>query len=102
MIGKRVEFCPSLWGGKDWPSAAYSQKTSLVYVPANENFCGGFTGEKVPLKPGELWLGTKPEDIGLTRDAPAPIISASCRRGIRRPARRSGRTTSRNRSCSAR
>ena len=27
VIGKRVEFCPSLWGGKDWPSAAYSQKT---------------------------------------------------------------------------
>jgi alcohol dehydrogenase (cytochrome c) len=64
-IGKRVEFCPSLWGGKDWPSAAYSQKTGFVYVPANENFCGGFTGEKVPLDPGKLWLGTKPEDIGL-------------------------------------
>jgi alcohol dehydrogenase (cytochrome c) len=54
-----------LWGGKDWPSAAYSQKTGLVYVPANENFCGGFTGEKVPLVAGKLWLGTKPEDIGL-------------------------------------
>ena len=65
-IGKRVEFCPSLWGGKDWPSAAYSQRTGLVYVPANENFCGGFTGEKVPLVAGQLWLGTKPEDIGLT------------------------------------
>jgi alcohol dehydrogenase (cytochrome c) len=38
----------------------------LVYVPANENFCGGFSGEKVPLVPGKLWLGTKPEDIGLT------------------------------------
>ena len=66
VIGKRVEFCPSLWGGKDWPSAAYSQKTGLVYVPANENFCGGFTGEKVPLVPGQLWLGTKVEDIGLS------------------------------------
>jgi alcohol dehydrogenase (cytochrome c) len=65
VLGKRVEFCPSLWGGKDWPSAAYSPNTKLVYVPANENFCGGFTGEKVPLKPGQLWLGTKPEDIGL-------------------------------------
>jgi alcohol dehydrogenase (cytochrome c) len=65
IVGKRVEFCPSLWGGKDWPSAAYSQKTRFVYVPANENFCGGFTGEKVPLVPGQLWLGTKPEDIGL-------------------------------------
>jgi alcohol dehydrogenase (cytochrome c) len=65
-VGKRVEFCPSLWGGKDWPSASYSVKTGLVYIPANENFCGGFTGEKVPLVPGQLWLGTKPEDIGLT------------------------------------
>jgi alcohol dehydrogenase (cytochrome c) len=65
-LGKRVEFCPSLWGGKDWPSAAYSQKTGLVYVPANENFCGGFTGEKLPLVPGQLWLGTKAEDIGLS------------------------------------
>jgi alcohol dehydrogenase (cytochrome c) len=37
----------------------------LVYVPANENFCGGFTGEKLPLVPGQLWLGTKAEDIGL-------------------------------------
>jgi alcohol dehydrogenase (cytochrome c) len=65
VMGKRVDFCPSLWGGKDWPSAAYSPKTRFVYVPANENFCGGFTGEKVPLVPGQLWLGTKPEDIGL-------------------------------------
>jgi alcohol dehydrogenase (cytochrome c) len=65
VIGKRVEFCPSLWGGKDWPSAAYSQKTRFVYIPANENFCGGFSGEKVPLVAGQLWLGTKPEDIGL-------------------------------------
>jgi alcohol dehydrogenase (cytochrome c) len=64
-LGKRIDFCPSLWGGKDWPSAAYSQQTHLVYVPANENFCGGFTGEKLPLVPGQLWLGTKPEDIGL-------------------------------------
>jgi len=45
VLGKRVEFCPSLWGGKHWPSAAYSPKTGLVYVPANENFCGEFTGE---------------------------------------------------------
>ena len=66
VLGKRIEFCPSLWGGKDWPSAAYSQKTHLVYVPAQEGFCGGFTGIKEPLVPGKLWLGTKPEDIGLT------------------------------------
>ena len=27
-LGKRIDFCPSLWGGKDWPSAAYSPKTN--------------------------------------------------------------------------
>ena len=102
VIGKKVEFCPSLWGGKDWPSAAYSPKTKLVYVPANENFCGGFTGEKEPLVPGQLWLGTKPEDIGLTVRAGADSYTANCRRGIRPPARRSGRTISRSRNCSAR
>src|SRR6266404_3366151 len=36
-----------------------------IVDPANKNFCGGFTGEKVPLVDGQLWLGTKPEDIGL-------------------------------------
>ncbi len=64
-LGKKVEFCPSLWGGKDWPSAAYSQNTKLVYVPANENFCGSVNGEKVPLVPGQLWLGAKPDDVVL-------------------------------------
>ena len=29
VLGKQVEFCPSLWGGKDWPSAAYSPKTEI-------------------------------------------------------------------------
>ena len=29
-LGKKIAFCPSLWGGKDWPSAAYSPKTRLV------------------------------------------------------------------------
>ncbi|HJY50665.1 MAG TPA: PQQ-binding-like beta-propeller repeat protein [Stellaceae bacterium] len=65
-LGKRIDFCPSLWGGKDWPSAAYSPKTRLVYVPAQNNFCGGFVGVKEPLEPGKLWLGTKEEDITLT------------------------------------
>jgi alcohol dehydrogenase (cytochrome c) len=66
ILGKRIEFCPSLWGGKDWPSAAYSAKTKLVYVPAQDGFCGGFSGIKEPLVPGKLWLGTNPDDIGLT------------------------------------
>ncbi len=34
--GKKADFCPSLWGGKDWPPVAYSPKTRLLYIPANE------------------------------------------------------------------
>jgi alcohol dehydrogenase (cytochrome c) len=65
VIGKKVEFAPSLWGGKDWPSAAYNEKTKLLYVPANENMVQSFKGEKVEHQPGQLWLGTKVEDIKL-------------------------------------
>jgi alcohol dehydrogenase (cytochrome c) len=43
--GKRAEFCPSLWGGKDWPPVAYSPKTRLLYVPANENLCDAIAGK---------------------------------------------------------
>ena len=25
--GRRVQFCPSLWGGKNWPPAAFSPQT---------------------------------------------------------------------------
>jgi alcohol dehydrogenase (cytochrome c) len=42
-IGKKADFCPSLWGGKDWPPVAYSPKTRLLYIPANENFCSTMT-----------------------------------------------------------
>jgi alcohol dehydrogenase (cytochrome c) len=65
-LGKKIAFCPSLWGGKDWPSAAYSPKTKLVYIPANENLCGEFEGEKTPLVEGQLWLGTDPNKLDLT------------------------------------
>src|SRR5215813_13648293 len=33
---KTAEFCPSLWGGKDWPPVAYSPQTRLLYIPAND------------------------------------------------------------------
>jgi len=55
--GHRTEFCPSLWGGKDWPPEAYSPQTGYLYIPANENLCSAFTGEKAKYRPGELYLG---------------------------------------------
>jgi alcohol dehydrogenase (cytochrome c) len=42
--GKMADFCPSLWGGKDWPPIAFSPKTRMIYIPANENLCGTSIG----------------------------------------------------------
>ena len=38
--GQITDFCPSLWGGKDWPAPAYNPGTRLLYIPANNNHCG--------------------------------------------------------------
>jgi alcohol dehydrogenase (cytochrome c) len=65
-LNKLVDFCPSLWGGKDWPPAAYSPRTKMMYIPANENLCGSLTGKKMDYVPGQLYLGAGLEDIGLS------------------------------------
>jgi len=65
--GKLVDFCPSLWGGKDWPPAAYNPKTKLVYIPSNDNHCGSLKSkQEEPTKPGQLYLGVEVKDIGLS------------------------------------
>jgi alcohol dehydrogenase (cytochrome c) len=64
-IGKTVSFCPSLWGGDDWPSESYSDQTHLLYIPAINNMCGEMEGVKKPLIPGQLWLGADPDSIKL-------------------------------------
>ena len=38
-IGKRVEFCPSFSGGRNWRPEAFSPQTGLLYVPAINNLC---------------------------------------------------------------
>jgi alcohol dehydrogenase (cytochrome c) len=55
--GKTAEFCPSLWGGKDWPPAAFSPQTRMLYIPANENLCTELTGEVPKYVPGERYMG---------------------------------------------
>ena len=44
--GKRAEFCPGTAGGKNWPPIAYSPQTRMIYVPANDNVCGGIIGQE--------------------------------------------------------
>ncbi len=61
--GKTVNFCPSLWGGKDWPPEAYNPDTGLLYIPANNNLCSELTGEPVKYKAGELYIGVSIDNI---------------------------------------
>ena len=56
--GETASFCPSVWGGKDWPPAAYSPKTRLLYIPANENLCTELTSVVPKYVPGERYTGT--------------------------------------------
>jgi len=65
VSGKEIKFCPSLWGGLDWPSESYSDQTRLIYIPANDNMCGQMLGEKKQLLVGQLWLGADPESLKL-------------------------------------
>ena len=56
-IGKRADFCPSLWGGKDWPPAAYNPLTGYLYIPANNNLCGSMEGEQITYRAGRAFTG---------------------------------------------
>ncbi len=54
---KSTTFCPSLWGGKDWPPAAFSPQTRLLYIPANENLCTELNAEVPKYVAGERFTG---------------------------------------------
>lgn len=62
-IGKETAFCPSLWGGKNWPPSAYNPKTGLLYIPANENLCSSFLATPAQYRPGELYMGVALSDL---------------------------------------
>jgi alcohol dehydrogenase (cytochrome c) len=55
--GKTADFCPSHWGGKNWPPIAYSPKTRMIYIPANENLCGTLVGRPATYTPGASYTG---------------------------------------------
>ena len=54
---KQAEFCPSHWGGKNWPPIAFSPATRMIYVPANENLCSSMIGRPVNYTPGQAYIG---------------------------------------------
>jgi alcohol dehydrogenase (cytochrome c) len=57
--GKTAEFCPSAHGGKNWPPAAFSPQTRMIYIPANSNLCGVLTGVPVTYEPGKSFAGSQ-------------------------------------------
>jgi alcohol dehydrogenase (cytochrome c) len=69
--GKHAEFCPSLWGGKDWPYEAYNPDTNMIYIPANANHCGALEGKEQEYVAGQWWTGVDIPDIGFTVDPDA-------------------------------
>ena len=72
--GKKASFCPSLWGGKDWPYEAYNPKTGMVYIPANENHCGFLEGKVQEYVAGKWWTGVDIPDIGFVVDKKPPYL----------------------------
>ncbi len=66
--GKVAQFCPGLWGGKDWPFEAYNPKTGMVYIPSNANHCNSFEGKVEPRVPGQWWTGVAIPDLNFTVD----------------------------------
>jgi alcohol dehydrogenase (cytochrome c) len=57
--GKAADYCPGAHGGKNWPPIAFSPKTRMIYVPANNNMCGGTEGRDVDYQPGKNYTGVR-------------------------------------------
>ena len=67
-IGKGATFCPSHWGGKDWPPAAFSPRTRLLYIPANDNVCAHLEGIEQEYRKGRPYIGSNEETFTLVVD----------------------------------
>jgi alcohol dehydrogenase (cytochrome c) len=55
--GKVAEFCPSHWGGKNWPPGAFNPMTRMLYIPANENLCSNLVGKPITYTAGRTFTG---------------------------------------------
>jgi alcohol dehydrogenase (cytochrome c) len=68
-VGKAARFCPSIWGGKDWPPAAYNPGTGYLYIPSNDNLCQHMVGEDVEYRPGQQFVGAQTLDFFIAEGA---------------------------------
>lgn len=66
--GGTATYCPSLWGGKDWPYEAYSPKSGMFFIPFNDNHCMTLTGMIQPILPGQWSAGVDINKLDLVID----------------------------------
>jgi alcohol dehydrogenase (cytochrome c) len=74
--GKVAQFCPGLWGGKDWPFESYNPKLNMVFIPSNENHCNKFEGKVEERVPGQWWTGVAVPDLGYSVDTKPGFFGA--------------------------
>jgi len=55
--GKSASYCPDAHGGKNWPPAAFSPLTRMLYIPATNNLCGQTIGVPVTYEAGRNFGG---------------------------------------------
>ncbi|MGE0405009.1 MAG: PQQ-dependent dehydrogenase, methanol/ethanol family [Candidatus Korobacteraceae bacterium] len=66
---KTATYCPSLSGGKNWPPIAYSPRTRMIYIPANNNLCQTMTGIPITYSTGKSFSGVKAGGVTLREGA---------------------------------
>jgi alcohol dehydrogenase (cytochrome c) len=66
---KEARYCPSLWGGKNWPPIAFSPQTRMIYIPANENLCHVIEGEPIKYSAGKGYVGADFRSLAVSPDA---------------------------------
>jgi len=66
QTGRPATFCPGLWGGKDWPPAAFNPKTGYLYIPANDNLCSTLEGLAQQYEAGKLYLGVDRPKVSMS------------------------------------
>ena len=72
--GKSATYCPSLWGGKDWPFQAYNPDTGTLYIPFNDNHCMTLFGMIQPRIPGQWSAGVDINKLDLFVKKDFPYI----------------------------
>ena len=74
--GKAAQFCPGLWGGKDWPYEAYNPKTGNGLYPDQRKSLQQPRRQGRGAHPGQWWTGVAIPDFHFTVDTKPGFFGA--------------------------